>query len=116
MLLRRKERMNLMEEARKIQFYQVAFKDQETADKVSQMTAEQVVDFLAQNGQVFTLDEVKMIGKELNEKFEAYQKGELTDADLEDVAGGHCNHCFWKGVAVGSGIGAAVCFGMAAAV
>ena len=63
--------------------------NEELMMKVIPMKPEEALEVLAENGYNFTLDEILEMGKELYAlRSKANSDGELSEDDLEDVAGG----------------------------
>ena len=54
---------------------------------------EKFQEFLKAHGYDFTIEEIRAFGEELAEQYSEEAGGELTDNDLEDVAGGAS---FWR--------------------
>ena len=54
---------------------------------------EKLQEFLKAHGYEFTIEEIRAFGEELAEQYSEEAGGELTDSDLEDVAGGAS---FWR--------------------
>lgn len=77
-----------MTDNRKQQFFEVAFKDEETAKKLLVMTPEEVSAYLAAEGHHFSVEEIKEIGAEIQAEVDALGDDELDDEALENVAGG----------------------------
>lgn len=90
---------------RKQQFYEVAFKDEETAKDLMAKTPEEVSAYMTEQGYTYSADEIRAYGAELKEKLDALKAGELDEAALDDVAGGKGE--FTAGVALGMLIGVA---------
>lgn len=49
---------------------------------------EKLQELLKTNGYEFTLEEIQAAGEELSAQYAAQSDGEITESDLEDVAGG----------------------------
>jgi len=64
------------------------FENAELLDKVAPMKPEDAQKCLAENGYEFTMDEILEAGKEMYALKEKMTSSELSEDDLEDVAGG----------------------------
>lgn len=94
-----------MTQERKNQFIEVAFKNEETAAKLMALEPAEVVAALKAEGYDFTLEEVAAIGEEIKAVKAQAAQNELSEGDLEAVAGGKGE--FVAGVVVGMWIGVA---------
>lgn len=69
--------------------WEPVFENEELAMKIAPMQPEEVQKTLAENGFDFTLEEILETGTELYKLRESMDKsGELSEDDLDDVAGG----------------------------
>jgi len=73
---------------RKQQFYEVAFKDVETAKSLLEKSPEEVSAYMKTQGYEYSVEEIKAIGTELKAMADKQTEGELDEDALEDVAGG----------------------------
>ena len=73
---------------RKQQFYEVAFKDEETAKSLLEKSPEEVSAYMKTQGYEYSVEEIKAIGAELKAMADKQAEGELDEDALEDVAGG----------------------------
>lgn len=73
---------------RKQQFYEVAFKDAETAKSLLEKSPEEVSAYMKKQGYEYSVEEIKAIGAELKAMADKQAEGELDEDALEDVAGG----------------------------
>ena len=74
---------------RKQQFYEVAFKDEQTAKSLLEKSPEEVRDYMKEQGYDYSIGEIQAIAKELKSMAnKQQQEGELDEDALEDVAGG----------------------------
>ena len=73
---------------RKQQFYEVAFKDEETAKSLLEKSPEEVSAYMKTQGYEYSVEEIKAIGAELKAMADKQTEGELDEEALEDVAGG----------------------------
>lgn len=73
---------------RKQQFYEVAFKDAETAKSLLEKSPEEVSAYMKTQGYEYSVEEIKAIGAELKAMADKQSEGELDEDALEDVAGG----------------------------
>ena len=73
---------------RKQQFYEVAFKDEETAKSLLEKSPEEVSAYMKTQGYEYSVEEIKAIGAELKAMADKQPEGELDEDALENVAGG----------------------------
>jgi len=88
----------------KQRFFEIVFKDEETAKAYLSMKPEEVSSEMKKKGIDCTADEIKSIGDNLIKKAEAVKNGELSEDELLDVAGGNRNTLI-GGIAIGVMIG-----------
>lgn len=77
------------------------FSNEELTKKVVALSPEEAQKVLAENGFVFTLEEVLEQGKEINELLEKFKKGEISEEELTAVSGGGHKGYFLVGIVAG---------------
>ena len=85
---------------RKQQFYEVAFKDEETAKSLLEKSPEEVSAYMKTQGYEYSVEEIKAIGAELKAMADKQAEGELDEDALEDVAGGSVALAMAVGIAL----------------
>ena len=76
----------------------ISAQDEETIKKVTKMEAEELIAYAAENGITVTAEELEEAEKEVKERAAKKEEGELSDDELDAVAGGAVCAC-----AVGGG-------------
>ena len=94
---------------RKKEFFDVVFKDEETARITAAMAPGELSSYLGERGYSYSADEIKEYGTELQKQLEQYKSEELSETSLDNVAGGgRYMDAFVGGVGVGVLIGIAI--------
>ena len=106
---------HLTEEQRKeIEKLDALLSDPENQKKISAMTSvDEVFSFYEEHGYEFTEDQKKMIREKSEELAARSKEGELTEEELEAVAGGWGWSNFFKGSGWGAIVGGAIGYGFA---
>lgn len=100
-----------MNKNKKKEFFEIVFKDEETAKETIMMAPEKLSAYLSEKGYDYSPDEIIECGTEFKKLVEQNKTGEIDETTLEEVAGGRNRNAeaLITGIGVGLMIGIALC-------